>query len=315
VAVLIFAAPSVAKAQAQKVWRIGYLTFDAAEAANLTRAAFRERLQELGYVEGQNVEIEMRGAEGRVERFPALAAELVRLKVDVVVTGGDPATAAVQKATTSTPVVMIAASDPVSSGFVTSIARPGGNITGLTSQSQDLAGKTLQLLREAVPNLSRVAVLFDPVPGARRTVRELEVAAPALGLQLQAVEVRSPGELDRAFAAATRTKAGAVVILAHTFWSYRALIGELAVKRRLPTAGMVPELAEAGWLIGYGSKLPDQGRRAAELVDQILKGARPANLPVEQPTKFYLAINLKTAKAIGLTIPQPLLQRADQVVE
>jgi putative ABC transport system substrate-binding protein len=291
VAVLIFAAPSVAKAQAQKVWRIGYLTFDAAEAANLTRAAFRERLQELGYVEGQNVEIEMRGAEGRVERFPALAAELVRLKVDVVVTGGDPATAAVQKATTSTPVVMIAASDPVSSGFVTSIARPGGNITGLTSQSQDLAGKTLQLLREAVPNLSRVAVLFDPVPGARRTVRE------------------------RAFAAATRTKAGAVVILAHTFWSYRALIGELAVKRRLPTAGMVPELAEAGWLIGYGSKLPDQGRRAAELVDQILKGARPANLPVEQPTKFYLAINLKTAKAIGLTIPQPLLQRADQVVE
>jgi putative tryptophan/tyrosine transport system substrate-binding protein len=300
--VLLHAAPLLADAQAGKIWRIGYLTHEAAEAVNPARVSFRQRLRELGYVEGQNIALEMRAAEGTVERFPVLAAELVRLKVDVIVAGGDPATAAAQRATRSIPIVMVGASDPVSSGFVTSLARPGSNITGLTSQSQDLASKTLQLLKEAVPNLSQVAVLLDPVPGAAKTFREMEVAAPALGLQLQALKVRSPSELDGAFATATSSKAGAAVILARTFWLNRALIAELANKRRLPTAGMLPAFAQAGWLLGYGPTLSDQGTRAAEIVDRTLKGAKPADLPVEQPTKFELAINLKTAKAIGLTI-------------
>ena len=178
-----------------------------------------------------------------------------------------------------------------------------------------MAGKTLQLLKEAVPNLSRVAVLLDPAPGARQTLREMEVAAPVLGLQLQVVDVRRPSELKGAFATATRGKAGAAIILGRTLWPQRALIAELAVKRRLPTAGMLPAFAEAGWLVGYGTSVSDQGKRAAEFVDQILKGAKPATLPVEQPTKFYLGINLKTARAIGLTIPPALLQRADQVID
>jgi putative ABC transport system substrate-binding protein len=320
IAVLLLAASSLAQAPAGKVWRIGYLTQETQEisdagTAGAARSQFRQRLRELGYVEGQNLVLEIRGAEGKVERFPALAADLVRLNVDVILSAGDPPTAAAQKATTSIPIVMLGATDPVSSAFVASIARPGSNITGLSSQSPELAAKTLQLLKQAIPNLSRVAVLMDPVPGARQTLREMEVVAPALGLQLQAVEVRSPGELESAFATAKRGKVGAAVVLARTFWFNRALIADLAVKRRLPIAGMLPAFAEAGWLIGYGASIPDQGRRAAEFVDQILRGAKPADLPVEQPTKFYLAINLKTAKAIGLTIPPPLLQRADQMVE
>src|SRR5262245_29939292 len=311
----LLAAPLVARAQTARVWRIGYLTHDAAEAANPTMVAFRQRLRELGYAEGQNVALEIRAAEGRVDRFPALAADLVRLKVDVIVAGGDPATEAAQKATMSIPIVMIAASDPGSYGFVTSISRPGGNITGLTSQSSDLAGKTLQLLKEAVPNLSRVAVLLDPAPGAQQTLREIKVAAPGLGLQLQVIEVRSSSELKGAFATATRGKVGGAIILGRTLWPQRALIAELAVKRHLPTAGMLPAFAEAGWLVGYGTSVPEQGKRAAEFVDQILKGAKPADLPIEQPTKFEPAINLKTAKALGLTIPQSLLLRADQVIQ
>jgi putative ABC transport system substrate-binding protein len=309
----LLAAPLAAEAQPGKVLRIGYLTHEVAE--NPTRVVFRQRLRELGYVEGQNVALEVRAAEGKLERFPAFTAELARLKVDIILAVGDPAIAAARKATTSIPIVMLGASDPVAAGFVASLARPGGNITGLTSQSSELAGKTLQLLKEAVPNLSRVAILWDPVPGARQTLGEMEVAATALGLKVQAVEVRSPGELDGAFAVATRNRAGAAVILARTFWSNRVLIADLAVKRRLPTAGMLPAFGEAGWLIGYGASFPDQGRRAAELLDQILKGAKPADLPVEQPSKFELVINLKTAKALGLTIPPSLLQRADRVIE
>ena len=197
-----------------------------------------------------------------------------------------------------------------------SLAQPGGNITGLTTQSQDLAGKALQLLKEALPNLSRVAVLWDPgFPGTRRSLSEVEAGASVLGLQLQAVEVRSPGELDGAFAAATRDRAEAAFIFGRTFYAHRDRIAELAVKGRLPTVGLLPEFAQAGWLIGYGTSLTDQLRRAAEFVDRILKGAKPADLPVEQPTKFYLAINLKTAKALGLTFPRSLLARADQVIE
>ena len=315
VAILFFAAPLAAAAQPGRI-RIGYLTAGE-EAESPRNAAFRQRLRELGYVEGQNVALEIRAAAGRLERLPGLAAELVRLKVDIIVANNSPAIEAAQKATTSIPIVMSAATDPVATGFVASLARPGGNITGLTIQSLDLLAKTLQLLKEAVPNLSRVAVLWNPeFPGGRRWLSEAEAAATVLGLQLQAVAVRSRGELDDAFAAATRNRAGAVFSVAGSIgFLHRARIAELAVKRRLPTVGGLPEYAEAGWLMGYGASFTDQDRRAADFVDRILRGAKPADLPVEQPTKFYLAINLKTAKALGLSIPHPLLQRADQVIE
>ena len=319
VAALLFAAPLAAEAQAGKVWRIGILTPGVVQAGSPSPriAALQQRLRELGYIEGQNVALEFRSGGARVERYPGLAAELVRLEVDVIVAVTNLAIEAAQKATTSIPIVMNQATDPVATGFVASVARPGGNITGLTIQTPDLAGKALQLLKEVVPTLSRVAVLRDPrYLGGRQVLSEAEAAATVLGLKLQLVEVRSPGELDGAFAAATRNRAGGVFSnLGNIGFDHRARIAELAVKRRLPTVGLVPEYAEAGWLMGYGPRLTDQYRRTADFVDRILKGAKPADLPVEQPTKFYLVLNLKTAKAIGLTIPQPLLQRADQVVE
>jgi putative ABC transport system substrate-binding protein len=315
VAVLCLAAPLAAMAQAGRV-RIGYLTAGD-EARNPRNAAFRQRLRELGYVEGQDVTLEIRAAAGKLDRLPGLAAELVRLKVDVIVANNSPAIDAARKATTSIPIVMSAATDPVATGFVTSLARPGGNITGLTIQSPDLSAKTLQLLKEAVPNLSRVTVLLDPgFPGGRRWLSELETAAPALVVQLQVVEVRSPSDLEGAFAAATKNRAGAVLSVAGSIgFLHRAQIADLAVKRRLPTVGGLPEYAEAGWLMGFGARFIDQDRRAADFVDRILKGAKPADLPIEQPTKFYLAINLKTAKALGLSIPPPLLLRADQLIQ
>ena len=211
---------------------------------------------------------------------------------------------------------MVISSDPVAQGFVASLARPGGNITGLSVQSPDTAGKRLQLLKEAVPNLSRVAVLWESgPPAARRSLSEMEAAAPVLGLQLQAVEVRSPGEFDSAVAAAARNRAGAAVIGGPMAYSHRAQIAQLAVKRRLPIVGPSQDYAEAGWLLSYGPNYTDLFKRTADFVDRILKGAKPADLPVEQPTKFYLTINLKTAKALGLNIPPPLLQQADQVIE
>jgi len=209
---------------------------------------------------------------------------------------------------------MALASDPVAAGFVASLARPGSNITGLTVQSPDLVGKALQLLKEAVPSLSRVAVLWDP--GVPRTLSEAEAAATVLGLQLQALAVRNLGELDGALAAATRNQAGAAVIMAGNLsWFHRARIAELALKRGLPTVGLLPDFGEAGWFMGYGANPTDQLRRTADFVDRILKEAKPADLPIEQPTKFRFVINLKTAKALGLTIPPSLLQRADQVIE
>ena len=317
VAVLYLAAPLAAEAQAGRAWRIGYLTPAGVESGNPFLPAFRQRLRELGYIKGQNVTLEIRSADGREERYPGLAAELVRLNVDVIVAPSNPAIAAAQNATTSIPIVMLIASDPVATGFVASLARPGGNITGLTVQSTDVTGKRLQLLKEAVPHLSRVAVLLDPgFPGARRGLTKADAAATVLGLQLKAVEVRSPGELEGAFAAATRNRAGAVSSIAGSMgFAHRGRIAELAVKHRLPTVGPSSEYAEAGWLIGYGPSYTEQFRRAADFVDRILKGTRPADLPVEQPTKFHLAINLKTAKVLGLGIPQSLLLRTDQVIE
>ncbi len=314
-------APLAAGAQAGKVPRIGVLVISAAAPGPgnplFTVGVFRQGLRELDYVEGQNVALEVRSTDGRPDRLPDLAAELVRLKVDVILAPSNPVIAAAQKATTSIPIVMSNATDPVASGFVASLARPGGNITGLTIQSPDVAGKALQLFKEAVPGHARVAVLWDPAfPGGRQQLSEVEAAARALGVQLQLVETRSPSELDGAFAAVTRDRARAAFIAGSAMqFGGRARIAELAVKHHLPTMCVLREYVEAGCLIGYGTSLTDQFRRAAYFVDRILKGAKPADLPVEQPTKFYFIINLKTAKALGLTIPQSFLVRADEVIQ
>ena len=309
------AAPLTAEAQAGTGLRIGVL-WSAGEDAALFIGAFRQGLRELGN-KGQDAALEIRNAGGRPERLPGFAAELVRLKVDVILAQSNPAIAAAQKATTSIPIVMVLASEPVALGFVASLARPGGNITGLSIQTPDTAGKRLQILKEAVPNLSRVAALWDPdFVGGRELFRHAEAAAPGLGLQLQLVAAQGPGELDGAFAAMRRERAGAVFLVGSPMlFVHRIRIAEIAVKHRLPTMCAVREYAEAGCLIGYGASLIDQYGRAAYFVDRILKGAKPANLPVEQPTKFELVINLKTAKALGLTIPQQVLSRADQVIQ
>jgi putative ABC transport system substrate-binding protein len=312
--------PLAVGAQTGKVFRIGLLVISAAplgpnNQGNLT--AFRQGLRELGYREGENVVFEIRTTDGRPERLPELAAELVRLKVDVILAPSNPVIAAAQKATTSIPIVMSNATDPVASGFVASLARPGGNITGLTIQTPDVAGKALQLLTETVPGLTRVPVLWDPsFLGVRQQLSETESAARALGVQLQFVEARSPDEFEGAFSTMTRDKARAALIVGSPMMmGNRARIAELGVKTRLPTMCVLRDYVEAGCLIGYGSSLVDQFRRAVYFVDRILKGAKPSELPVEQPTKFYLVINLKTAKAIGFTIPPSVLGRADQIIE
>jgi putative ABC transport system substrate-binding protein len=279
--------------------------------------AFRQGLRELGYVEGQNIAIESRWTEGKDDRLPGLAADLVRSKVDVIVAETGAATRAAQQATRTIPIVMSTVNDPVGSGLVASLARPGGNVTGLTIMSPDLVGKQLELLKEVVPKMSRVALLRHPDnPASAAQLREAEAAAQALGLRLQTLEARSPQEIDGAFAAMTRERAGALLVIPDTlFWSQRRQIVELAVKRRLPSIRIGEAYAEAGGLMSYGPSYLDLERRAATFVDKILKGANPADLPVAQPTKFELVINLKTAKAIGLTIPQPLLQRADRIID
>jgi ABC-type uncharacterized transport system substrate-binding protein len=312
----LLAAPLVAEAQpAARVPRIGVLGSQALGAG--PDDAFRDGLRQVGYVEGRNIAIEWRGAQASAHRFPELAADLVRLKVEVIVAANNSAVAAAQKATASIPIVMIIATDPVRLGFVTSLARPSGNITGLTIQTPELAGKRLALLKEAVPELTRVAVLWDPTePGRRDLVKEAEVAAPRLGLRLQAFEVRSDREIARVFAAMTRERVGAVLVYGSSMLAvHRATIGELAAKSRLPTMAVTREWIDAGFIMSYGTNLNDMYRRAPYFVDKILRGAKPADLPVEQPTKFEFVLNLKAAKALGLTIPPSLLQRADQVIE
>jgi putative ABC transport system substrate-binding protein len=316
----VLAAPLAAEAQpAGKVPRTGYLSPGFATDPMRERflEAFRQGLRELGYVEGQNIAIESRWAEGKDDRLPALAADLVRSKVDVIVAETGAATRAVQLTTRTIPIVMTLVNDPVGSGLVASLARPGGNVTGLTVMSPDLAGKQLQLLKEVVPKVSRVAVLRNPDnPAATAMLREAEAAARALGMRLQTLEARNPPEIDSAFAAMTRERAGALLILPDgVFLSQRSQIAELAVKRLLPSIRQSSAFPEAGGLMSYGANYLDLERRAATFVDKILKGAKPADLPVAQPTKFELVINLRTAKAIGLTIPPALLQRADQVIE
>jgi ABC-type uncharacterized transport system substrate-binding protein len=274
-------------------------------------------LRDLGYVEGQNIVIEGRWYGDRIDRLPALAAELVRLPVDVIVAGTAPSPESAKRATSTIPIVMANHPDPVGSGLVASLARPGGNVTGLSAVGPELNRKQLQLLTEAVPSLTRVAVLSNPtVPSHAVAVREIEVAARTLKVRLQVLEVRAPGEFAGAFSAATKERAGALLMLGGSvFFAHRARLAELAVESRLPTMGGPREFAQAGVLIGYGADLRDSWRRAAGYVGRILKGAKPADLPVEQPTKFEFVVNLKTAKALGLTIPPAVLARADQVIE
>ena len=313
-------APLAAEAQqAAKVPRIGWLAVNRAPNLHLSEA-FRQGLRDLGYVEGRNVVIEYRDAEGKFERFPALAAELVALKVDVIVALSTPAALAARQATKTIPVIFVALGDPVTSGLVTSLARPGGNVTGVSFLSPELVGKRLERLTQAVPGVGRVAVLWQPGDVPESTAKDLrteaEVAARALGVRLQVVEARGPADFDRAFSAMTKAHVDALSVLPSAMlFSERGRLVDLAAKYRLPAVYPWREGADAGGLMSYGPNLPDLYRRAATYVDKILKGAKPADLPVEQPTKFELVINMKTAKALGLTIPQTLLQRADQVIQ
>ncbi len=316
----ILLAPLAAEAQqTAKLHRIGWLSIASRmpEVSHLLEA-FQQGLRELGYVEGQNIAIDYRFAEGRPERLPGFAAELVGLKADVIVTPNPAATQAAKQATRTVPIVMLGVADPVGLGLVASLGQPGGNITGLsTTASPELSGKRLELLREAVPKASRVAVLRNPTnPDHAESVREVEGAARTLGVQLQMLDVRVPNELDGAFAAMTRDRADALLLLPDTmFFLHRARIASLAAKSRLPTVSGAREFVKAGLLMTYGRNLPYEFRRAATYVDKILKGAKPSDLPVEQPTTFELIINMKTAKALGLKIPQSVLIRADQVIQ
>ena len=303
--------------QPKKVPRIGYLGATSASSESLRHEAFRQGLREVGYIEGQNITIEYRYAEGKLDRLPALAAELVALKVDVIVTGGPQATRPAKKATATIPIVMAFDSDPVGNGFVASLARPGGNVTGLSALSPEISGKQLELLKEIVPTLSRVAVLGNSAEPANALVlREVELAAGAFGVKLQHLDVLGPKDIETAFRAASKGRADAVlVLLSPVVISHRTQLVEIALKSRLPAIYFRPEFVEDGGLMSYATSFADLSRRAATYVDKILKGAKPADLPVEQPTKFELVINLKTAKQIGLTIPQSVLYRADKVIK
>ena len=272
--------------------------------------AFQEGLRQFGYVEGKNIAIEWRWAGGRAERFPELAAELVRLKVDVIVATNNPALAAAKKATTTIPVVMVWATDPVRLGYVTSLARPAGN-AGLTIQTPELAGKRLELLKETVPNLTRVAVLWDPTePGRRQLVQDTDVAAPKLGLQTHMLEARDVSEVRSAFTAMIRARVGAVLVYGSSMLAaQRVTIADLSARNRLPTMCPAPQWMDAGFVMSYGASLNDMYQRTPYFIDRILKGTKPGDLPVEQPSKFELVINAKTARALGLTIPPSLCPR------
>ncbi|MBI3060022.1 MAG: ABC transporter substrate-binding protein [Deltaproteobacteria bacterium] len=315
--VLLSIVPFVQAQQRGKVPRIGVLGNSTAALEENLVGPFRDGLRNLGYVEGQNILIEYRWAEGKYERFPALIAELVALKIDVIVTAGTPAALAVKKATTSIPFVMVAVGDPVGTGLVASLARPGGNITGLTSISPELEGKRLELLREVIPKLSHFAVLWNPVsPFQVIAEKEVQAAAKVLRMKVQSLGIRAPEELDNAFAAILRERPGALLVLAdRLFLHHRARIMDFAAKHRLPGVYAYLELVEAGGLMSYGPSYADMHRRAATYVNKILKGTKPADLPVERPMKFELIINLKTAKQIGVTIPPNVLARADKVIK
>jgi len=321
VALGVFVAPRAAEAQrVGKVYRIGILTNAVPNAPEVSRDwdAFRQGLGERGWVEGKNMVINYRWAEGRVDRFPSLAEELVGLEPDLILAVTGPAARAAKRATSTIPIVMVYAFDPLGDGLVTSLARPGGNVTGLMFVvGPDIVGKQLELLKEVLPKVPRVAVLLNPdSPTSPTLFRATQTAAQALAVNLQLLEVRSPDEFEGAFAAMTKERAGALLVLPQPFtFAHARRIVDLAANSRLPTAYPFRESVEVGGLMAYAANAPDMFRRAATFVDKILKGAKPADLPVEQPTKFELVINLKTAKALGLTIPQSVLLRADEVIQ
>ena len=315
---LAFASVHSAEAQQPaKVPRIGYLTALQLSASAARTEAFRQGLRDLGYVEGKNIIIEWRSADGNEDRLPALAAELVQLKVDIIVTGGAAVTRPVKAETSTIPIVMTQDRDPVSSGFVASLARPGGNITGLSTLSPELSGKQLELLKETVPKLSRVAVFGTSTrPEVAQELREVELAAGALGVKLQYLDVLTANDIETAFRAAVKGQAEAVLfrVLGPILSPHRTEVAALAVKSRLPVMHERAPEVEAGGLMSYGVNLSDLDRRTATYVDKILKGAKPADLPVEQPIKFDFIINLKASEQIGLTIPPNVLARADKVI-
>jgi ABC-type uncharacterized transport system substrate-binding protein len=304
--------------QPTKVPRIGYLTANSPSAMAARNEAFRQGLRGLGYIEGENMFIEYRYAEGKLDRLPALAAELVRLKVDIIVSGGSVPTGAAKEATVTIPIIMTNDGNPVGNGFVASLARPGGNITGLSTLAPELSGKRLELLKETVPKLSRVAFFGTSTqPDNAQVLKEVELAAGAFGVKLQVLDVRSPKDIETVFRAASKGRADAVLMLVSGAISgpHRTQILDLVLKSRLPVIYAAASWVEAGGLMFYGVSLNDLDRRAATYVDKILKGAKPADLPVEQPMKFELIINLKAAKQIGLTIPPNVLARADRVIK
>jgi putative ABC transport system substrate-binding protein len=317
-AVLISAPFAAEGQQVAKVWRIGLLSYAASDSGGAARwRAFREQLRELGYVEGQHIIFESRWGDGQVSRLRGMAAELIDAKVDILVTAGTEAALSAKQATSSIPIVMATGGDPVKLGLVASLARPGGNVTGVISLIRELTGKRFELLKQLLPRASRVAILRDPENrSSALSARDAESVAKSLGVVVQDVSVRGPGDLDAAFLAMKRARSDAVIFAENTlFMADRRRIADLSLMHRLPMMAAAKEYAQAGVVLSYGTDYLDLFRRAAMYVDRILKGAKPGDLPVEQPTKFELVINLKTAKTLGLTIPPSLLGRADEVIQ
>jgi len=314
--VLLITASFADAQQPKKVPRIGFLTAASASSQTVRLEAFRRGLKDFGYFERKNITIDYRFAEGNLDRVPSLAAELVQLSVNIIVTGGGTSTRAAKEATLTIPIVMGFDNDPVGNGFVASLARPGGNVTGLSTLAPEISGKQLELLKEIVPKLSRVGVLGSSIaPGNSQALKEIELAAGAFGVKLQYLEVRDPNDIETAFRAASKARADAVLVLPSPITlSQRKQIADLATKSRLPAMYWATEFVDVGGLMSYSVSFTDLFQRAATYVDKILKGSKPADLPVEQPTKFELVINLKTAKQIGLTIPPNVLARADRVI-
>lgn len=320
-AVCLAASVSAGAQPTDKGYRIGYLSIGSASTTyNRPLEAFRQRLHELGWDEGRNLHIEYRYAEGQADRLPALADELVRLKVDLIVASPTPSAQAAKDATRTIPIVGLSLTEPVAVGLVPSLARPGGNVTGLTyGADTDIFGKQLQLLKEAVPNIRRVAVLAHPASGGptyRLRMESVKSAARSLGLQLQVLEVREPSDFDAAFAAMVKERASALLVSGDAiFFVHRQRVADLATKHRLPSMSTQRQWVDAGGLLSYAPSFPEQYWRAATYVDKIFRGAKPADLPIEQPTKYELAINLRTARELGISLPQALLQRADEVIK
>jgi putative ABC transport system substrate-binding protein len=314
----VLAEPFAAAAQqTRKTWRVGILSTGSISSGQPLNEVFEQQLRELGYIDGQNVVFELRGADGDHSRLPGLAEELVRLKVDVLVTTGTPAAVAAKQATSVIPIVTAIVADPVGAGLVTSLARPGGNVTGIANLDDELTGKRLALLMEAVPGLSRVAIMWKTGNPAHKTaLREADVVARARDVKLRPVDVRAPSEFQEAFTLMARSRVGALIVTADSMFNVHASqLIDVVAKSRLPTIFWRKDFVAAGGLMSYGTIYSDLFRRAAVYVDRIAKGAKPADLPLEQATKFELVINLKTAKSLGLTIPPSLLARADQVID